>query len=56
MNYDDIERDMYFDWFTEINICINTHSERIIWNNSKFCDFVDRIYSIEFEIKDTTDT
>ena len=25
-------------------------------NNSRFGDFVDRIYSIEFEIKDTTDT
>jgi hypothetical protein len=25
-------------------------------NNSRFGDFVDRIYSIELEIKDTTDT
>ena len=25
-------------------------------NNSRFDDFVDRIYSIELEIKDTTDT
>jgi len=25
-------------------------------NNSRFCDFVDRIYPIELEIKDTTDT
>jgi hypothetical protein len=25
-------------------------------NNSRFGDFVDRIYPIEFEIKDTTDT
>ena len=25
-------------------------------NNSKFCDFVDHIYSIDLEIKDTTDT
>ena len=25
-------------------------------NNSRFCDFVDRIYHIELEIKDTTDT
>ena len=25
-------------------------------NNSKFCDFVDHIYPIELEIKDTTDT
>jgi len=25
-------------------------------NNSKFGDFVDRIYPIELEIKDTTDT
>jgi hypothetical protein len=25
-------------------------------NNSRFGDFVDRIYSIEFEIKNTTDT
>jgi hypothetical protein len=25
-------------------------------NNSKFSDFVDRIYPIELEIKDTTDT
>jgi hypothetical protein len=25
-------------------------------NNSKFCDFVDRIYPIDLEIKDTTDT
>jgi hypothetical protein len=25
-------------------------------NNSRFCDFVDRIYPIEHEIKDTTDT
>jgi hypothetical protein len=25
-------------------------------NNSRFRDFVDRIYSIELEIKDTTDT
>ena len=25
-------------------------------NNSKFVDFVDYIYSIELEIKDTTDT
>ena len=24
--------------------------------NSRFCDFVDRIYPIELEIKDTTDT
>jgi hypothetical protein len=25
-------------------------------NNSKFCDFVDCIYPIDLEIKDTTDT
>ena len=25
-------------------------------NNSRFADFVDRIYPIELEIKDTTDT
>jgi hypothetical protein len=25
-------------------------------NNSRFCDLVDRIHPIEFEIKDTTDT
>ena len=25
-------------------------------NHSRFCDFVDRIYPIELEIKDTTDT
>jgi hypothetical protein len=25
-------------------------------NNSRLCDFVDRIYPIEFEIKNTTDT
>ena len=25
-------------------------------NNSRFCDFVDRIYFIDLEIKDTTDT
>ena len=25
-------------------------------NNSRICDFVDRIYLIEVEIKDTTDT
>jgi hypothetical protein len=25
-------------------------------NNTRFCDFVDRIYPIELEIKDTTDT
>ena len=25
-------------------------------NNSRFCDFVDRIYPIELEIKNTTDT
>ena len=25
-------------------------------NNYRFCDFVDRIYPIELEIKDTTDT
>jgi hypothetical protein len=25
-------------------------------NNSRFCDFVDRIYPIGFEIEDTTDT
>ena len=25
-------------------------------NNSRFCNFVDRIYPIELEIKDTTDT
>ena len=25
-------------------------------NNSRFCDFVDRIYPIELEIRDTTDT
>jgi hypothetical protein len=25
-------------------------------NNSRFCDFVDRIYQIELEIKDTADT
>jgi hypothetical protein len=28
----------------------------IILNNSRFGDFVDRIYPIELEIKDTTDT
>ena len=27
-----------------------------ILNNSRFGDFVDRIYTIEFEIKDTTYT
>jgi len=25
-------------------------------NNSRLCDFVDRIYPIELDIKDTTDT
>ena len=28
----------------------------ILLNNSRFGDFVDRIYPIELEIKDTTDT
>jgi hypothetical protein len=28
----------------------------LILNNSRFGDFVDRIYPIELEIKDTTDT
>ena len=28
----------------------------LLLNNSRFGDFVDRIYSIELEIKDTTDT
>jgi hypothetical protein len=31
-------------------------SENALLNNSRFGDFVDRIYPIEFEIKNTTDT
>jgi hypothetical protein len=32
------------------------HNGQPTLNNSRFGDFVDRIYPIEFEIKDTTDT
>jgi hypothetical protein len=28
----------------------------LLLNNSRFCDFVDRIYHIELKIKDTADT
>jgi hypothetical protein len=33
-----------------------TLDDFLLLNNSRFVDFVDRIYSIEFEIKDTTDS
>jgi hypothetical protein len=35
----------------------NPDRNKKLWNiNSRFGDFVDRIYPIELEIKDTTDT
>jgi hypothetical protein len=33
-----------------------TLDDFLLLNNSRFVDFVDRIYSIELEIKDTSDT
>ena len=33
-----------------------TLDDFLLLNNSRFVDFVDRIYSIELEIKDTTDS
>ena len=42
------------------NLCINLRyryiEDVLSLNNSRFGDFVDRIYPIELEIKDTTDT
>ena len=38
------------------NLTLRYIDDVLSLNNSRFGDFVDRIYPIEFEIKDTTDT
>jgi len=37
-------------------MALNTINRNLSRNNSKFCGFIGRIYPIELEIKDTTDT
>ena len=39
-----------------LNTFINYKDDVLSLNNSKYGDFVDRIYPIELEINDTTDT
>jgi hypothetical protein len=39
-----------------INFAFRYIDDVLSLNNSRFCDFVDRIYRIELEIKDTTDS
>ena len=42
--------------FRSFNFTFRYKDDVLSLNNSTFCDFVDRIYPIELEIKDITDT
>jgi hypothetical protein len=50
------KRAQFLPWVCRLYLEKYVHQDVLSINNSRVCDFVDRIHPVELEIKDTTDT